>query len=100
MSRAVTTNGRGSHRFPRLMSTERDEALGLDVVETAVLLINPTDLTDTQRRELGYLTSGDDERIGFVEPGDPQPTPTASSIPRCQASPFRSPTTPSNCRSH
>jgi hypothetical protein len=72
-SRAVTTNGLGSQRFPVLMSTDRAEALGLDVVETAVLLLNPTDLTDTQRRELGYLTSGDDERIGFVAPGDPQP---------------------------
>lgn len=75
VSRTVSASDSASPRFAMLMTAERADALGLDVVDIGTMLVNPTDLTEAQRRELGYLSSGDDGRIAFVEPGDPAPTP-------------------------
>lgn len=55
-----------------LISLERAEALGLDVVETGALLVNPTDLTQAQLDELHAAVYGPDGTgSAFVEPQDP-----------------------------
>lgn len=82
-TRAVATSGRVAWPLSTLMSAERAEALGFDLVEVGVLLTNPTDLTPTQRRALDVVAWGNDaNRTGFVEPGDaPYVEPGPSEVP-------------------
>lgn len=65
-----------------LISPERAEALGFDIVEDGLLLVNPTDLTDAQVQDIEDLVYGDEAvRSAFVEPGDPPEPALDAAVP-------------------
>lgn len=67
---ALTSGGSTSSPFWTLMAPERAETLGFEIVEVGALLINPTDLTEVQRREISMAAAASETPTVFVEPGD------------------------------
>jgi putative ABC transport system permease protein len=69
--------------FYALISPERAEALGFDVVTTGAILRNPTDLTGSQRARLQQIVTGDLALLSaFVEPGDASTTGPDANAPQ------------------